>query len=214
MKADLLFIAAFDRAAATQATHEWLYDKAVEFADAFDGDESDPKFPTYSRMFCQGFGPGWNVEPQKLIDAAAKASKDAVESLNKCKANSPERLELDAEAVAAEHARIQAGIDERAELAAQRAADAEADKQIELAADTLLSPPTLNAVLITDLGIHGLAENAYKRAGLDNVGDILTYAQAKPLEDIVGISDKLAKQTLEKIEAMRAEFAKSDPKSE
>lgn len=214
VKAELLFIAAFDRVAATQATHEFLYDKAVAFAEAFEGDESDPVFPVYSRLFSLGFRPGWKDSPERLIEQANELAGAAIEALEQCKANTPERLEIDAEAEAAEQARIQAGIDERAALAAQRAAEAEANKQTELAADALLSPPTLNAILLTDLGIHGLAENAYKRAGLETVGDVLTYAEAKPLEEIVGISEKLAAQTMKAIEAKRAEFAKPAPTTE
>jgi hypothetical protein len=214
VKAELLFIAAFDRVSATQATIEYLYDKAVAFAEAFEGDESHPAFPILSRLFCLGFRPGWNAEPRELIEQATRLSVRAIESLEACKANSPERLASEAEAEAAEQARIQSGIDERAAFAAKREAEAEANKQAEAAADALLAPPTLNAVLITDLGIHGLAENAYKKAGLETVGDVLTYSQARPLDDIVGISERFAKQTMEAIEAKRAEFAKTAPTAE
>lgn len=214
MKAELLFVAAFDRTAATQATHEYLYDKAVAFADAFEGDESDPVFPILTRLFCLGFRPGWNVEPSVLIAQAELLAIPAIANLQICRANCPERLQSEAESDAAEKARIQAGIDKRKALADERAAAAEASKAAADAADALLAPATLNAVLITDIGIHGLAENAYKRAGLETVGDVLTYAEAKPLDEIVGISEKLAAQTLKAIEAKRAEFAKPTPLSE
>lgn len=214
MKAELLFIAAFDRAAATKATHAWLWDKSVAFAEAFEGDESDPVFPIYTRLFRLGFGPGWDVKPQKLIEQAIEFSIDAIRCLEECKAGSPERLQNEAEASAAEQARIQAGIDERKALAAKRTAEAEAAKRVEEAANALLDPKTLEAVLLVNLGIHGLAENAYKRAGLETVGDVLTYLQAKPLESIVGISEKLAKQTIDRIEAKRSEFDKTAPSAE
>ena len=209
MKAELLFMAAFDRVSATQATVEYLWDKSVAFADEFPGDESDPRFPIYTRLFCLGFRPGWNVEPIKLIEQADTLSVNALACLAKCKGETPERLKSNAEAEAEAEAIRQGAIAEREATKAKREAEAKAKADADKKADELLKPATLEAVLITELGIHGLAENAYKKAGLETVGDVLTYKAAKPLEEISGISAKFEKQTLEAIEAIRPNFAKA-----
>jgi hypothetical protein len=210
VKAELLFIAAFDRVGATQATYEFLLDKAAAFAEAFDGEESDPRFPIYSRLFCLRFRPGFSVTPEELLAEATALAGPAVAKLQECVEKSPKRLNRESEVAAEVEARKQAAIAARESYAARKAAEAEAAKQAEENAQELLQPATLKAVLITDLGIHGSAERAYKNAGLETVGDILTYAEAKPLPTINGISENFAKQTLTAIETKRSQFDKAD----
>jgi hypothetical protein len=206
MKAELLFTATFDRVAATQATHEYLWDKANEYAEAFDGTEVDPRFPIYTRLFATRFRPGFDADPKAILEETNKASAAAVEYLAKCKGESPERLERNAEAEAEAEAQRLAAIADREAYAAKKEADAKAAAEANKQADNLLYPPTIEAMLITDLGIHGLAENAYKKAGLETVGDLLTYKSAKPLEEISGISARFETQTLEAIDKLRAKF--------
>lgn len=210
MKADLLFTAAFDRVAATQATHEYLWDKANEYAQAFDGTESDPRFPIYMRLFCLQFRPGFNAKPEAMLAETNAASIQAIEHLERCSGETPERLEKDAQAEAEAEAQRLDSIAERKAYALKKAAEAEADARYEANADALLQPATLEAVLVVDLPIHGLAKNAFKKANIETVGEILTYQEAKPLPEISGLSETFAAQTNKAIDDLRAQFAKSD----
>jgi hypothetical protein len=210
VKAELLFVAAFDRVAATQATHAYLWDKAVAFAEAFDGLESDPRFPIYTRLFCLRFRPGFNTKPESILAEANALSVVAIEKLNACKEKTPKRLEDNARAETEAAARKAAIVAERRAFIAKKEAEAKAKADADKQADELLQPATLEAVLVKDLDIHGFAKNAFKKAGIDTVGEILTYKAARPLADIKGIGEELEEQVLERIEELRPAYAKSN----
>jgi hypothetical protein len=210
VKAELLFIAAFDRVSATQSTYEFLWDNAVAFAEAFSGDESDERFPIYSRLFCTRFRPGFEATPGELMAEAEALSVPAIAKLRECRGSTPERLESNAQAEAEAAARKAAIFADRQAFIAKKEAEAKAKADADKQANELLQPATLESVLVKDLDIHGFAKKAFKNAGIDTVGEVLTYKAARPLADIKGIGEELEVKILEAIEKLRPAYAKSN----
>jgi len=94
----------------------------------------------------------------------------------------------------------------QAELARRRAeADAAAAEENRGTADEekVSHEKVVRDFLIKDLKIDGRAMSAYARAQLTTVGDLLDIVETKKLQEISGIGDDFARETLERIEELK-----------
>jgi hypothetical protein len=199
-KVSRLFCAAACKAAERKVTLQYLLEKSQEFAAYFEGEFDDLLFVFYAEQFGQWFGPGMNKTPADCLAVAREQCTFAAQAWSELHESKPEpELSEAAQAALAARARAKAARAERVQREAEEAANAEAT---EAAEEALLNPANVSSTLISSLEIDGRAKSAYGRAGLTTVGDLQTYAAAKPLESIKGIGEDFALETSQAIEAL------------
>jgi len=205
-----LFAAAALHVRGRMATAEFLLEQATAFAEAFavadDHDDHIALAETlYCRVFADGFRPGMSLTPSEALRSVDHLIDGVVLLLAEAKAselrqNAPKVLseqnaaqERERRAEEAKQAREQ----REAEIVEQQAAQKQAE-------DELLNPQTVAATPVEQLAIDKRAKTAYVKFGLLTVGDVETYAKSAKLEDIKGVGEAMAKDTLEEIAKLYA----------
>ncbi len=195
-----LFASAACQVSQRGATYRYLLEKSQEFSDGFDGDADEVLFDFYAEQFARCFKPGMRETASELRAIAERNESFALGAFSSVVS----LLQSEGAAVQIESAvaREPQTADEPVSRQDREAEKAEADRIEQERADALLNPPSVDAILIRDLTIDGRAKAAYLRSGLTTVGDLKTYAAAKPLDTVKGIGEDFAEETLRVIASL------------
>lgn len=182
-------------------TLEGVQSLSKEFAAAFDKSLGAEGFCIYAQEFARLVRPGMSETPAELMQTVRERLDYALQEWHKLEQANEyvEGLEIDqSNEPTAEQLHEQAVVEKQA----REAAEAEAEKQRKEAESKILKPANVNDTPVESLKIDPRAKKALRKEGLDTVGDVKTYAAAKPLEDIHGIGPDMAKATMAAIEAL------------
>ena len=182
-------------------TLEGVRGLASEFAGAFDKSLGGEGFCIYAMEFARLVRPGMSETPAELLQTVRERLDYAlqewtkleqvneyVEGVEISQSNEPSAEELHQKAVIEKQER--------------EAAEAAAVQDRKKAESEILEPKSVNDTPVESLKIDPRAKKALRKEGLDTVGDVKTYAAAKPLEDIHGIGPDMAKATMAAIDAL------------
>ena len=135
-----------------------------------------------------------DVTVEQIIEQITKAHEMASEYLDELLDDMDEdELKSPADVAAAEKAKR-----DKDKLAAKKEKE-ELERKQQEAKSKLYHEDDLRAVPIDDLAIAPSAAAIYKKEGWETAGDILDFVEAKPLQELPGIADALANNTMHAI---------------